>query len=168
MKHALLLCTALLAALASAAIDEATAANVALKDAHIKVVRPRALYVAPEMEDGRLIYKVLFHNGKTAYTYEISAEDGAILDVESEALPTLPNATEATGDIGKERAKAIAVADARLEKGARRIKVAREHEDGVLVYEVEFRSGKMEYDYRIDAASGKILKREAEEADGLF
>ena len=35
-------------------------------------------------------------------------------------------------------------------------------EDGTLVYEVEFKSGNMEYDYEIDAASGTILKHEAE------
>ena len=35
-------------------------------------------------------------------------------------------------------------------------------EDGKLVYEVEFKSNSMEYDYEIDAASGAILKHEAE------
>ena len=35
-------------------------------------------------------------------------------------------------------------------------------EDGKLVYEIEFKSGIMEYDYEIDAASGAILKHEAE------
>lgn len=38
-------------------------------------------------------------------------------------------------------------------------------EDGMLVYEVEFKSGNMEYDYEIDAASGTILKHEAERED---
>ena len=35
-------------------------------------------------------------------------------------------------------------------------------EDGTLVYEVEFKSGGMEYSYEINAASGAILKHEAE------
>ena len=35
-------------------------------------------------------------------------------------------------------------------------------EDGKLVYEVEFKSGSMEYDYEIDAVSGAVLKHEAE------
>ena len=38
-------------------------------------------------------------------------------------------------------------------------------EDGTLVYEIEFKSGNMEYDYEIDAASGTILKHEAELED---
>ena len=35
-------------------------------------------------------------------------------------------------------------------------------EDGALVYEVEFKSGNMEYSYEINAATGAILKHEAE------
>ena len=35
-------------------------------------------------------------------------------------------------------------------------------EDGILVYEVEFKSGNMEYDYEINAATGAILKHESE------
>lgn len=35
-------------------------------------------------------------------------------------------------------------------------------EDGTLVYEVEFKSGGMEYSYEINAATGAILKHEAE------
>ena len=40
--------------------------------------------------------------------------------------------------------------------------VALRDEDGTLIYEVEFKSGNMEYDYEIDAASGAILKHETE------
>ena len=35
-------------------------------------------------------------------------------------------------------------------------------EDGTLVYEVEFKSGGMEYSYEINAATGAILKHETE------
>ena len=38
-------------------------------------------------------------------------------------------------------------------------------EDGILVYEVEFKSGNMEYDYEINAATGAILKHESELED---
>ena len=40
-----------------------------------------------------------------------------------------------------------------------------DEEDGKLVYEVEFKSGGMEYDYEIDAANGTILQQEAERDD---
>ena len=35
-------------------------------------------------------------------------------------------------------------------------------DDGKTVYELDFRVGSTEYDYEIDAASGKILKVEKE------
>ena len=38
-------------------------------------------------------------------------------------------------------------------------------EDGTLVYEVEFKSGGMEYDYVIDAATGAVLDHEVERDD---
>ena len=38
-------------------------------------------------------------------------------------------------------------------------------EDGTSIYEVEFKSGNKEYDYEIDAATGAILKHEAEVDD---
>ena len=40
--------------------------------------------------------------------------------------------------------------------------VALRDEDGTLIYEVEFKSGNMEYDYEINAATGAILKYESE------
>ena len=40
-----------------------------------------------------------------------------------------------------------------------------DEEDGKLVYEVEFKSSGMEYYYEIDAATGTILKQEAERDD---
>ena len=35
-------------------------------------------------------------------------------------------------------------------------------ENGIIVYEVEFKSGNIEYDYEIDAATGAILRHETE------
>ena len=37
-----------------------------------------------------------------------------------------------------------------------------DNEDGILVYEVEFKSGGMECSYEINAATGTILKHETE------
>ena len=63
--------------------------------------------------------------------------------------------------IGAEKAKEIALADVGLkEADVRGLKADLDLERGVMVYEVEFRAGNMEYDYEIDADSGKILKSE--------
>lgn len=66
-------------------------------------------------------------------------------------------------DIGYAKAKSIALNHAGLsENQAYDMDIELDDEDGTLVYEVEFKSGNMEYDYEIDAASGTILKHEAE------
>ena len=61
------------------------------------------------------------------------------------------------------KAKSIALNHAGVsESKAYDMDIELDDEDGTLVYEVEFKSGNMEYDYEIDAASGTILKHEAE------
>ena len=66
-------------------------------------------------------------------------------------------------DIGYAKAKSIALNHAGLrENQAYDMDIELDDEDGKLVYEIEFKSGNMEYDYEIDAASGAILKHETE------
>lgn len=66
-------------------------------------------------------------------------------------------------DIGYAKAKSIALNHAGLrENQAYDMDIELDDEDGTLVYEIEFKSGNMEYDYEIDAASGAILKYETE------
>ena len=66
-------------------------------------------------------------------------------------------------DIGYAKAKSIALNHAGLrENQAYDMDIELDDEDGKLVYEIEFKSGNMEYNYEIDAASGAILKHETE------
>ena len=74
-----------------------------------------------------------------------------------------PKPSDAAQDIGYARAKFIALNHAGVsENQAYDMDIELDDEDGTLVYEIEFKSGNMEYDYEIDAASGAILKHEAE------
>ena len=66
-------------------------------------------------------------------------------------------------DIGYAKAKSIALNHAGVsENEAYDMDIELDDEDGILVYEVEFKSGNMEYDYEINAATGAILKHETE------
>ena len=68
--------------------------------------------------------------------------------------------------ISKEEAKAVALKHAGLtENEISRYKAELDKERNVLVYEIEFDSGKYEYDYDISAADGKVLKSEKELRD---
>jgi uncharacterized membrane protein YkoI len=60
--------------------------------------------------------------------------------------------------IGENKAKEIALNDLNLkEDQTSNLRVYLDRDDGRVLYEIEFFSGDMEYDYEIDAVSGKIL-----------
>ena len=66
--------------------------------------------------------------------------------------------------IGEESAKQIAVAHARVERTqAENLRVSFEYENGQPVYEVEFRQGEREFEYKIHAGSGKVLAYESDD-----
>lgn len=70
--------------------------------------------------------------------------------------------------IGETKAQEIALADAGItaDTGAvsdvKYMRTKMDYEDGVLVYEVEFEYGSVEYDYDIRATDGFIMKRDAD------
>lgn len=62
-----------------------------------------------------------------------------------------------------------ALADAGADRSsASGIKAEYDTEDGVIVYEVGFTSGGREYEYEIDAVSGKILASENDYDDDKY
>jgi uncharacterized membrane protein YkoI len=73
------------------------------------------------------------------------------------------NPASAAGVIGAEKAKEIAFAHAGiLPQMAKKLKCELEEEGGRLVYDVEFEAGLHEYEYKIDAKTGEILKSKKE------
>ena len=96
--------------------------------------------------------------------YKIDAYTGTILEskreTEDKASAAQPTAS---GDIGHAKAKSIALNHVGVsESKAYDMEIELDEEDGMLVYEVEFKSGGMEYSYEINAATGAIVKQEAE------
>lgn len=73
------------------------------------------------------------------------------------AAPTQP----APSKISVERAKQIAVSHAGV-SGASFTKVELDTDDGIAVYDIEFKVGNTEYDYEINAASGAIISSSLE------
>ena len=96
--------------------------------------------------------------------YKIDAYTGTILEskreTEDKASAAQPTSS---GDIGHAKAKSIALNHAGVsESKVYDMEIELDEEDGMLVYEVEFKSGGMEYSYEINAATGAIVKQEAE------
>ena len=126
--------------------------------------------VDPELDESLAHYEVEIRSQSgEGFEYKIDAYTGAILESKREAadgteMPMVqPSNPAASGDIGHAKAKSIALNHAGVSKSkAYDMEIELDDEDGTLVYEVEFKSGGMEYSYEINAASGAILKHEAE------
>ena len=126
--------------------------------------------VDPELDESPAHYEVeITSQTGEEFEYKVDAYTGAILESKREAadgteVPVVqPSNPAASGDIGHAKAKSVALNHAGVSEGkAYDMEIELDDEDGTLVYEVEFKFGGMEYSYEINAATGAILKHEAE------
>ena len=147
--------------------------------------------VDPELDESPAHYEVELQTAWGEFEYLVDAYTGKVLSGQKDLLAAVSASNETTKpsgqkptsasnettkpsaqkpapsgtvqDIGYTKAKSTALNHAGLsENQAYDMDIELDDEDGTLVYEVEFKSGNMEYDYEIDAASGTILKHEAE------
>lgn len=128
--------------------------------------------VDPELDESPAHYEVeITSRSGEEIEYKIDAYTGAVLEIkremaddeEPEGQPSKPEQPGAAQNIGYAKAKSIALSHAGVDADTvYDMNVKLDVENGVVIYEVEFKSGNMEYDYEIDAASGIILKYEAE------
>ena len=145
------------------------AKKIALEDAKLAEKDVTFVKVELEFEDNRLVYDVEFYSGNVEYDYDIDAVSGAIVsadrDIENYVIPAQPS-TEATtkaqaSEISVEKAKQIALSHAGV-GSARFTKAKIDYENGVKVYEIEFKVGNMEYEYDINVVNGAIVSSSAE------
>ena len=147
--------------IAAAAFGKASTAKMAYSE------------VDSELDESPAHYEVEIRSQSgEEFEYKIDAYTGAILESKREAadgteVPVVqPSKPAPTGDIGHAKAKSIALNHAGVsENKAYDMEIELDDEDGTLVYEVEFKSGNMEYSYEINAATGAILKHETEIGD---
>ena len=94
-------------------------------------------------------------HGLAEYDYEIDAETGEILSFDND----VGLQSESLGEVDAGQALAIALAQANLTiDEVRVIKTERKYDDGLEIYEIEFRHGHIEYECEIDIASGRIIE----------
>ena len=130
--------------------------------------------VDPELDESPAHYEVELHTAWGEFEYLVDAYTGKVLSGQKDLLAAVSASNETTKpsgqkpapsgtvqDIGYAKAKSIALNHAGLsENQAYDMDIELDDEDGKLVYEIEFKSGNMEYDYEINAATGAILKHE--------
>ena len=132
--------------------------------------------VDSELDEFPAHYEVELHTAWGEFEYLVDAYTGKVISGQKDLLTTASTPNETTKpsdqkpdpsgtaqDIGYAKAKSIALNHAGVsENEAYDMDIELDDEDGILVYEVEFKSGGMEYSYEINAATGVILKHESE------
>lgn len=99
-------------------------------------------------------------------TSELSAASEAPAASEPAVASDTPAASNSNDIISKEKAKSIALQDANLkESEISKFHIELDRDDGIRKYDIEFHSGQQEYDYEIDAQSGKIIEKDVEAID---
>lgn len=147
-------------------IGEAQAKSIALRHAGLQESGTLYCNVWAEYDEGRMEhYEVEFGTDSARYEYEIGLYDGAVLKSEQKTLaaPSAPSAPPASSGtaISEARAKEIAFAHAGVQAADTVVeKIKLDWEDGVQVYELEFRTGSEEYEYELNALDGTVLKSE--------
>ena len=157
-------------------IGKAAAAYAAEQYAGTTAVDSVTAEVDPELDESPAHYEVELHTQWGEFEYLVDAYTGKVLSGQKDLLAAVSASNETAKpsgqkpapsgtvqDIGYAKAKSIALNHAGLsENQAYDMDIELDDEDGKLVYEIEFKSGNMEYDYEINAATGAILKHEAE------
>lgn len=141
------------------------AKKIALGDAKLAEKDVTFVKVELEFENNRLVYDVEFYSGNVEYDYDIDAVSGAIVsadkDIENYVIPAQPSTEAQATEISVEKAKQIALSHAGV--GSARFTEAKiDYENGVKVYEIEFKVGNMEYEYDINVLNGAIVSSSAE------
>lgn len=143
-------------------IGKTKAKTIAFSHAGVKAKNVTNYRGKLDYDDGYLVYELDFECNGYEYEYEIDALDGTVLKSKKEmANDTVSDQNDSY--IGTSKATAAALSHAGVSKQkAQKLKCELEHDDGYTYYEVEFKSGNYEYEYEIDAFTGKIRKHEKE------
>lgn len=166
-------------------IGEERAWEIAYAHAGVSAADAAASKAKVDYDGGVLVYELEFYSGGYEYDYEISAADGSVVKFEKEAddrgtaaqtsAAQTPSADTVPSYIGEARAREIAYSHAGLTADAvTRCTVELDHHDdhhgghhgsGCCEYEIDFKCGGYEYEYKVDAVTGEILKSQREVDD---
>ena len=103
-------------------------------------------------------WELKFQTKTYKYEVEINARTGKVKDFEKKKIA---KSSASAKYIGTDAAKSIALSHAKKQEditgNVYYTKAKLDREDGIWVYEVEFRNGWYEFEYEIDAKTGEIL-----------
>lgn len=134
----------------SISLDDAK--NIVLK----KVPGATITEIKLDYDDGRKVYEGSAYKGSTEYDFEINASTGDIIKWESERMDDDDNEYPVSSNIVTEAKAREAV----LNKlpGATILSIELDEDDGVYVYEGDAKKDGVEYEFVVDAKTGKVLE----------
>ena len=142
-------------------IGEDEAKSIALNHAGVSAGEIRHYEIKLDRDDGVYVYEIEFETSSYEYDYEINAATGAIIESDREGIESAPqNGNYITED------EALAIALARVNLNANQISglgIELTEDDGITVYEIEFRSGGAEYEFTVNAVTGAVIDMEIDD-----
>lgn len=136
-------------------ISKSKAKSIALKDAGLNAADIYDYEIELDRDDGVVHYDISFESGGEDYDYDINAATGEIISVDK------PKATSSEVKISKSTAKNTALNHAGVKSADISLyQIELEKDDGIWKYEISFNKGNVEYDYTINAVTGKIIESE--------
>lgn len=157
-------------------ITEDKAKEIALKDAGVKEADITITKLGFDGDDAVAKYDVEFNDGQMEYDYEIDATNGDIISRSKEPMEGAPqnNTTDNKQTnqnenlIGEEKALQIAMEHAGINPADASYQTCHlDYDDGLKVYDVDFRVGNTEYSYDIDATNGNIVSQDIDVENGI-
>ncbi len=153
---------------AAISLDEAK--SIALKDAGVAEADATFIKNKLERDDRVWQYEIDFYTADADYEYDINADTGKVIkrevdhDRHADHHDAVGGADNASDRITEAEAKDIALKQAGLaEADVTFTKSKLEYDDRVWKYEIEFYSGRTEFDAEIDAATGKVISWEVDD-----
>lgn len=118
-----------------------------------------------DRDDGRYVYEIDFVSANGRYDYEIDAVTGEVLDKDWESVSFSGGSADATY-IGVDEAKEAALTHAGLTAAQVTFTKAKaEKDDGRHLYDIEFFADHVEYEYEVDAVTGRVIDFEKDVDD---
>ena len=135
--------------------------DIVFKHAKVENKNIVNLEIEYDYENGNMIYNVEFDCNNIEYDYEVDAVSGKILEseIENKNKDSNNNNNSSNTYLSKDKIKEIALKKANVSKYYD-YDVEFKFKGGTPIYEVEFETDSAEYDIKINAKNGNIIKYE--------
>ncbi len=146
--------------------DEAKA--IALNHAGVNESAIRDYEIELDKDYNSVVYEIDFESNDTEYEYEIDAYTGEVLKSQSKVSNNTTSKSQTTY-LSESKIKEIVFQHAGVNGGnvtELEIELDGNHDDDdTPIYEVDFQVDRLEYEYEVDAITGKIIESKVEQDD---